>query len=260
MAVTDATTLIGTYPFRHLQHAGDARWLLAQMDRLRIDTAWVGQLSAFLYKDPAPGNAALVRMLAPHSDRLVPIPTVRVGRPGLQEELERAADAAAPAVRLYPQFEGGQGAAAHVREAVVAAGAVGLVALLTVRFEDVRQRHPLDRAPELSAAVVRDLARCDERVRILVANAERGFVEQVHFGLTPEEAKRVLWDVAWLWGPPEDHLALLLETVGAERFTLGTGMALRIADATFARLDLLDVSDGVRQAILGGNLAAWTAG
>jgi len=27
-----------------------------------------------------------------------------------------------------------------------------------------------------------------------------------------------------------------------------------------SRLDLLDVSDGVRQAILGGNLAAWTAG
>jgi hypothetical protein len=249
---------LGQYPFRHLEHARSAHWLLGQMDRLRIDCAWVGHLSAFLYKDPAPGNAALERFVAPHGDRLVALPTVRPGRPGLQQELERASGAGAPAVRLYPQHQDDAGGAAAL-DAVVAAGTAGLAVVLTVRIEDVRQRHHLDSAADLSPAIVRALARSDEGVRILVANAERSFVEEVHFGLTPQEARRVLWDVTWLWGPPEDHLSLLLQTVGWERFTLGTGMALRIPDAAFARLDLLDVSDAVRQGILGGNLAGWAA-
>jgi hypothetical protein len=37
----------------------------------------------------------------------------------------------------------------------------------------------------------------------------------VHWGLTPEERRLVWWDISWIWGPPEDHLALLLETIGA---------------------------------------------
>jgi predicted TIM-barrel fold metal-dependent hydrolase len=92
----------------------------------------------------------------------------------------------------------------------------------------------------------------------VVTQADRAFIEEVHFGLTPEEAARVLWDVSWVWGPPIDDLRLLLETIGADRFVLGTGMPLRIPDAAFARLDLEDLSDAARRAVLGGNLARWT--
>ena len=34
-------------------------------------------------------------------------------------------------------------------------------------------------------------------------------IEEVHWGLTPAEQMRVLWDISWIWGPPEDHLAKL---------------------------------------------------
>ena len=56
----------------------------------------------------------------------------------------------------------------------------------------------------------------------------RPFVEEVHFGSTPDEAGRIWWDICWIWGPPEDHLQALLGTIGAARFVVGTGQPLRI--------------------------------
>jgi predicted TIM-barrel fold metal-dependent hydrolase len=100
---------------------------------------------------------------------------------------------------------------------------------------------------------VRALVRSDPRVRLLVTHAERGFIEEVHFGSTPEEAARILWDITWVWGPPEDHLATLLETIGAGRFVFGTGQPLRIPENSIAKLDLLDLDPADRARIESGN-------
>jgi len=101
---------------------------------------------------------------------------------------------------------------------------------------------------------VRALVRSHPRVRLLVTHADRDFIEQVHFGSTPAEAGRILWDISWIWGPPEDHLALLLQTVGIERFTFGTGMPLRLPETSVAKLDLLDLAPKDRAKIESQNL------
>ena len=100
----------------------------------------------------------------------------------------------------------------------------------------------------------RDLAPC----LLIVTHADREFVEQVHFGSTPEEARRILWDICWIWGPPEDHLATLLETVGIERFAFGTGAPLRLPENSVCKLDLLDLERADREAIESGNLRAFS--
>jgi predicted TIM-barrel fold metal-dependent hydrolase len=94
-------------------------------------------------------------------------------------------------------------------------------------------------------------------LRLVVTHAEREFVEQVHFGATPEEAARILWDITWIWGPPEDHLATLLTTVGSNRFAFGTGMPLRLGESSIAKLDLLDLSPAVRARIESENVRAF---
>jgi len=76
----------------------------------------------------------------------------------------------------------------------------------------------------------------------------------VHFGSTPEEARRVWWDICWIWGPPEDHLATLLETVGIDRFVFGTGQPLRLPETSVAKLDLLELSRAAREAIESTNV------
>jgi predicted TIM-barrel fold metal-dependent hydrolase len=252
----DVAAFLGDYPYRFVEPA-TPEWLLVQLDRLGLDRAWVAHLPSFLYKDPRPGNVALERLTQSHRDRLRPVPTIHPGLPGWIDDLNLAAGMGAPAVRMYPPAAGLDPAGGEMRVAAATAAAAQLPIVLTVKLEDVRQRHPLDVAPDLPPSAVRTLVRSDPDVRILVTHAERAFVEEVHFGLTPDEASRVLWDISWIWGAPEDHLALLLETIGTDRFTLGTGMPLRIPDAAMAKLDLLGAPDDVRTAILGDNLDRW---
>jgi predicted TIM-barrel fold metal-dependent hydrolase len=187
----------------------------------------------------------------------VAIPTVNPAQARWEDDLDRACEARAPAVRVYPQYHGLDAAAGEMRVFASAAAMAKMPVIFAVRLEDVRQRHPLDHGDDLPAAAVRQLVRGERDLRALVTHASREFVEEVHFGLTPDEAQRVLWDVSWIWGPPEDHLALLLETVGPERFTFGTGMPLRIPDAALAKLELLDLDERAFDAMMGGNLEAW---
>ena len=120
-----------------------------------------------------------------------------------------------------------------------ACGELGLVLLLTVRFEDLRQRHSLDTAGDLTAAAIRALARASSSTRLLVTAAGREMIEEIHWGLTPDEQSRVFWDISWIWGPPEDHLAKLFRSIGASRFVYGTQWPLRLTQAPRSNLDLL---------------------
>ena len=131
---------------------------------------------------------------------------------------------------------------------------------LVARLEDGRQRHPHDVVPELTAAAIRRLIRSDEDVRLVVTHADRLLIEEVHFGSTPEEARRIWWDICWIWGPPEDHLATLLQTVGADRFVFGTGQPLRLPETSVAKLDLLDLATEQRAAIESENVRRGIAG
>jgi predicted TIM-barrel fold metal-dependent hydrolase len=92
-------------------------------------------------------------------------------------------------------------------------------------------------------------------VRLVVTHADRPFIEEVHFGSTPEEVRRLWWDISWIWGPPEDHFETLLQTVGVARFLFGTGQPLRIPENGVAKLDLLDLDPADREAIESGNAA-----
>ena len=59
------------------------------------------------------------------------------------------------------------------------------------------------------------------------------------------------WDFAWVWGPPEDQLAHLVRTIGAERFVFGSHWPLRLTQNSRANLDLLPAdlrSDGITDA------------
>ncbi len=254
--IVDVATFVGTYPYRHVPRTSPES-LLGEMDRIGIEEAWVGHLPSFLYKDPAPGSAELLEMLEKGGGRLRPTPTINPGLPGWRRDLDAAAEAKAPAIRLYPMHQQLDPVGASVRELLVAAGQAKLATLLTVRFEDVRQRQPLDAVADFPPSAVRALARIDDDVRILVTHAGKGFIEEVHFGLTPGEAQRVLWDISWLWGPPENELTNLVGTIGEDRFAFGTGMPLRIPDAVPAKLELAGFSSEVRTAIESENVSRW---
>jgi len=111
--------------------------------------------------------------------------------------------------------------------------------LLTVRFEDLRQRHWMDAASDLSGAAIRAIVRADDRVRVVVTCAGRALIEEVHWGLTRQEQSRLWWDISWIWGPPEEELAHLFRTIGAQRFVFGSAWPLRLVQTPRANLELL---------------------
>lgn len=234
----DVNTFIGPYPFRHLPDPS-ASALKRELDRLQVSEAWVGHLPSAFYRDPTPGNNILYRALRTHADRLKPVPTVRPDWPNWKEEVSRALDEEAAAIRAYPVQWGLPPGDERMAELAVRTSENRLPLLLTVRFEDLRQRHPLDSAGDLTAAHIRKLARSDESVRLLVTGAGKGMVEEVHWSLTPAEQTRLLWDISWIWGPPEDHLAKLIGSLGSERFVYGSQWPLRLAEGPVANLDLL---------------------
>jgi predicted TIM-barrel fold metal-dependent hydrolase len=244
----DVNTFVGRYPFRHVPHpTPDA--LLRVLDREGIEGAWVGHLPSVFYRDPTLGNAELFAMLQPFAERLRAVPAIRPDWPGWEAALRDAAAAGAPAVRVYPTHWGLGPNDPRLRDLAIAAGEQGMPVVLTVRFEDLRQRHPLDVAGDLSAAAIRALARAGSSARLLVTAAGREMIEEVHWGLTPDEQRRVSWDIAWIWGPPEDHLAKLFRTIGPERFVFGSQWPLRLVQAPLANLDLLP--DDMRRVSLG---------
>jgi hypothetical protein len=250
----DVNTFLGAYPYRRVPGTSvDA--LLGAMARAAVDTAWVTHLPSLFWRQPMEGNAWLYETVA-RQPRLKPVPALHPGLQGWEVALGEAADRSAPVVRCDPTYYGLDPAGPEMRALAAACAAARLPLMMAVRLEDARQRHPNDRVPELAAAAVRALIRSDARVRLVITHADRGFIEEVHFGSTPEEAGRVWWDVSWIWGPPEDHLATLVDTIGPDRFLFGTGQPLRIPEAGVAKLDLLDLGVEQRAAIESGNITS----
>jgi hypothetical protein len=253
----DCNAFLGAYPWRKVPGTSpDA--LREALDRTGIDAAWITHLPSLFWRDPTTGNAWLYETAA-QERRFTPVPTVHPGLPHWEDVLSDAVNAGAPAIRCDPLYLGLDPAGGEMRVLAAACGAARLPLLLAVRLEDNRQRHPNDRVGELPAAAVRALIRSDTDLRLLVTHADRGFIEEVHFGSTPDEARRIWWDICWIWGPPEGHLATLLDTVGLERFVFGTGQPLRLPESSIAKLDLLDLSPAQREAIESKNLQGLAA-
>lgn len=243
-AHVDVQAFVGPYPFRHLPHP-DPDVLARVLAREGVAAAWVGYLPSVFHRDPAHGNEELARLLAPFAATLRATPTVRPDWPGWERELRSAVESGAPAVRAFPPQWGMGPHEPSMARLVSACGEAGIVLALATRFEDLRQRHWMDSAGDLSAAAVRAMARVSQRTRLVVSGAGREMIEEVHWGLTPDERSRVWWDISWIWGPPDDHLAHLFRTIGSERFVFGTAWPLRLTQTPSANLQLLpgDVRD-----------------
>lgn len=253
----DVWCTIGAYPWRQVPGTSPEA-VLESMARTGVKEGWVSHLPGMFWKDPAPGNQELYQVTEGEA-RLRPVPVIHPGLPHWERDIRAAVERKAPAVRADPGLLGESALGGEFSRMLSAVGEANLLFTATVKLEDGRGRHPLDVAPDLTTAQVRHWVRQHPGTRFLITAADRDFIEQVHFALTPEEAARIWWDISWIWGPPENHLALLLATVGVDRFLYGSGQPLRLAETPLARLDLLDLPAADRAAIIAGTAARLAA-
>ncbi len=235
----DYAAMVGGYPFRRLPEPTPER-LLAEMDRHGIKQAWVGHVPSVFYRDVAAGNDELFDLLEPHrvAGRLLPVPAVNPAWPAWEHEIARAVEHKCPAVRAWPAHLGFATSGVAMQQLAQACGRRGLALVLTIRFEDPRQRSRLDVAGDLIGQDIRNAVRADEKVQLLVVGADRAIVEEVHWGSTPEEARRIRWDISAIWGPPDDHLAHLMRTVGEDRFVFGSQFPFRLHESAIVKAEL----------------------
>jgi hypothetical protein len=244
----DANVFIGGFPFRHLPHP-DPDVLVRVLEREGIAGAWVGHLPSSFYRDPYAGNEVLFAALEPYAGVLRPVPAIHPCWPRWELALHECAERGAVAVRAYPPQWGLGPHDAAMLELAAACADRRLPLVLTTRFEDVRQRHWLDTAGDLSGAAIRATVRSNPRVRVLVTCAGRSLIEEVHWGLTPSERERLWWDISWIWGPPADDLTHLFRTIGSHRFVYGSAWPLRLTQTPRSNMDLLpDELQGVELA------------
>jgi hypothetical protein len=236
--VIDVNCFIGGFPFRELPHP-DADVLVHVLEREGIERAWVGHLPTAFHRDVTAGNESLFAALEPHRAVLEPVPAIRPDWPHWERALADVHDRGARAIRAYPSQWGMGAHDANLTALASACGEIGLPLVLATRFEDMRQRSALDVAPDLSGAHIRAIVRADARVKVVVTCAGRALIEESHWGLTPDERARLWWDISWIWGPPEDDLAHLLHTIGAEHFLFGSGWPLRLVQSPIANLELI---------------------
>ncbi|MGH7523569.1 MAG: amidohydrolase family protein [Gemmatimonadales bacterium] len=255
MTQIDINTFVGTYPF-HDTVKHDVAELSALLSESDTKAAWVSQLDAIYRQDSELANRTLYADCAGDA-RVSPIPSLDPDDAGWRAHLDEAVSRGAPAVRSDPSLCGMPAADESMRVLLAACAECQLPLMMAVRLEDLRQRDPADPAQDLPPWAVRQLIRSHPAARLIITHADRDFIEQVHFGSTPDEAGRILWDISWIWGPPEDHLELLLQTVGRDRFCFGSGVPLRLGENAIAKLDLLDPDPRLRQRILAENLEAF---
>jgi predicted TIM-barrel fold metal-dependent hydrolase len=236
-AHVDVSAWIGGYPFRDVPHP-DPEVLVRVLQRERVARAWVGWLPSAWQRDPSAGNAQLLKALAPWREVLDPAPAVRPDWPGWTRELGKQVEAGAAAIRVYPaQWGLGPGHPALVSLAR-ACQESGLPLHITVRVEDLRQRHPHDVAGDVPAATVRSLARAGTGCTLVISGGGREFIEEVAWGLTPEERARVWFDFGWVWGPPDDQFATLVRGLGSEQLVYGSQWPLRLVQQSRALVSL----------------------
>ena len=238
----DVTAWIGSYPFRDTPHP-EPEVLVRVLEREGFAGAWVAHLPGAFHRDPTASNRALYEALRPHRATLHPAPIVRPDWPGWEHQLVEASDEGAPVVRIYPSQWGLGAHHPALDELSDACASAGVALHVTVRFEDLRQRHPLDGAPDVPGATLRALARQSSLKRrpvLVVAGASRELLEETHWGLTPDEQERVFYDFHWLWGPPEDHFGHIVRTIGPSRLAWSSWWPLRLTQQSRVLVDLLD--------------------
>lgn len=237
-ADVDVSAWIGPYPFRDVPHP-EPEVLVRVLARERIQRAWVGWLPGVWHRDPSTGNARLREALAPFAAVLEAAPAVRPDWPRWERQFLKELDMGVACIRAYPAQWGLAPGDASLSRLAGACAEASVPLHLTVRFEDVRQRHRLDSAGDLTAASVRAVARAGTRCTMVVSGAGRDFIEEVWWGLTPEERQFVRFDFGWVWGPPDDHFAHLVGTLSGSAWVLGSQWPLRLVQQPRALYELL---------------------
>ena len=234
--IIDLNASLGHYPFRRLRHRR-ADELVGLMDRHGITHAVVTSLHSLFYRDAHKGNEELWQETRAHARRLIPVATVNPTYVGWERDLGAAVEQwRVKAVQLAPAYHGYAWNNERAQKALARIAELGVPLMLVQRFEDRRQRHAWDRAEDLTAAGLLEIAEAHPRLRFLLVNwmglNGRWMVEH---GL----AGRCLIDFARLQVVYRKEVPRLIESLGPEALAFGSHMPFDYVAPSLVKLSNL---------------------
>jgi predicted TIM-barrel fold metal-dependent hydrolase len=255
--ILDANCAIGHWPFRRLWTT-TAEGLLQMLDGAGIDRAVVCHTHAVFYRDPHASNAELRDAVRPHRDRLIPLAALAPDYAGWRDDLRQCVEEwGMRGLRLYPGYHrydlGGDAAA----ELLAEAERLGLPVSVGCAFEDPRQRHPLDTAPDVTEHAIGAAARRFPGVRFLCTNAPLTTIDMVARHVPHQQ--NVCFDTSALPGPLSDAIQQAYALLGPARLLLGTHAPFKYPQVGLLRVHSLAGAAGAGpdaaalDAILGRN-------
>jgi len=225
------------------------------MDQHGIDQAWVSSASSILYRNSHAANEELHAEVQQHRDRLVPFAVINPTYADWEHDLAVCQEEfGCRGVRLFPPYHRYTLRDEPCRALVEAAIARELVVSVPHWVEDDRERSWLLTQPGI--VPVADMAALAE------AHPDGRFI--FHYGLgftqTPLGERGAVQtdyglDISRMNVFVREEIPKLLASIGAERLVFGSGMPLTSVEVPLYKLEVLDVSEAVKERVRWQNAA-----
>ncbi|HZT28928.1 MAG TPA: amidohydrolase family protein [Bryobacteraceae bacterium] len=250
----DLNAYLGHFAFRQLRY-NTADGLLRLMDRKRIERAAVSSAAAITYRNPQAGNEEVAAEVKAHRDRLIPFAVLNPAYAGWRDDLKICQEEfGVRGLRLYPRWHNYRLTDCPCLDLVHAAAERGLPVSIPIRVEDRRQQSWLVDIPDVNLEEIATLIKAAPRASFVLVSGS-GFVNsslgRPNSGLPANYAV----EISLLTAELENEIGQLVNTLGEDRVVFGTGMPFHYPDPALTKLEILDVSESVKEKIRSANAA-----
>jgi uncharacterized protein len=252
----DVNAYLGHFAYRRLRHNTGAG-LVQLMDRSGIKRAVVSSAASITYRNPQSGNEELATEVEPYRSRFIPFAVLSPAYAGWQHDLKVChEELGMKGLRLYPQWHGYQLSDPRCRELIDAAAERRMVISIPVRVEDRRQQGWLIDIPDLNLDEIAASIRACPKARFIVTNGS-GFPSSA-LGRS-NDLPNFTVDISRLSVEFANETARMLRILGEDRVLFGTGIPFHYPGPALTKLDILNVSEAVKEKIRSQNAVRWLA-
>lgn len=250
--IFDVNAWLGIWPFRALRD-NTPQTLIARLDRSGIDGAAVSLIEAIFHRNVQPVNDQLAELVAPYTDRLVPLATINPTYTKWEDDLDACHQKLGmKGVRLFPQYHNYEVDGPDARHVVEACKERGLPVFIPHRMEDVRGRHWMDPGKVVTPDKIANLVAAVPDATIVVPNL-RGLARMPLW--QREELRDLPWYVDLSLAEVHKDAAILVEEGGAKHLLFGTHLPISYAAPALVKRAILPIDEDTRADISYRNAA-----
>ncbi len=246
--IIDVNAYLGHFAFRRLRH-NNAAGLLALMDRARIDRAVVSSASSITYRNPQAGNEEMAAEIKLHRDRLTGFAVLNPMYAGWRDDLKICHQQfGMRGVRLYPRWHNYRLTDPACRELVHAATDLAMVISIPLRVEDRRQGSWLVDIADVDREEIAMLIQASPEARFVLVNGSGYGASSLGRKNNGLPANYVI-DIALLTVELANETGRLIENLGEDRVVFGTGIPFHYPGPAFAKMEILNAAESVKDRI-----------